>query len=113
MNEEDKKQMMNYEQLQYAISVCLDGLGLLFDGGRGGGGNNINNLEHKQDENDIKKQELKTKIISHFLDNKDVNKYMQLLCEYLHTIYKTFKTYDSQYNKDDEKKDSIETNKKK
>eukprot|EP01084_Bolivina_argentea_P157636 274682_1 len=86
MNMEDRKQYMRYEQLQYAISVCLDGIGLMFDGG-----SREEEKKQQQEEQDEERQKKKEAMITHFLANKNVDTYFELLREYLHTVYKRFK----------------------
>ena len=109
MNEDDRKALTDYEQMQFAISVLLDGLGLLFDGGRGGDGNN-NNKGGQNQQNDAEEKEkenLKNEIIDHFLANKNIDKYMGLLTDYLHSICKSFREYNNdEKESEDNKKDT-------
>lgn len=104
MNEDDTKKLIDYEQMQFAISVLLDGLGLVFDGGRGGGSNDPN---APPDDEEKEREKRKEEIIDHFLKNKNIDTYFELLTEYLHSITKSFKEYNNEEKEsEDNKKDT-------
>merc|ERR1712232_197871 len=101
MNEEERRVHREYEQLQFAIAVLLDGIGLVFDGARGFNKDDSSNEDEKQ-QNDEKYKKIKEDMITHFLNNKNIDSYMALITEYLHGINKKFKECNNQKTQTEE-----------
>jgi len=117
MSEDERKALMNYEQLQFAISVCLDGLALVFDGARDGGTDSGGNSQQQQQQSpqqndaDDDSQKHQTAMIAHFVANQNIDSYMQLLSHYLHSVTKKFREFNNR-NKDEEKANDDDQNEK-
>lgn len=115
-NEDDRKAIFEYEQLQFSISVLLDGLALLFEGGPGGkhgAGQVVNGTSHYpmgggDDDDEAKRDRMREEIVAHFVANKNIDKYMELLTEYLHAITKQFKEKNAEQKESDENKKDVQ-----
>ena len=93
---DDKKAQYEYEQLQFSISVLLDGVAMLFDGGHSDAIDNSTSAAAQKEEADKQRDARRKVMVGHFVRNKNIDKYMTLLRDYLRATNKRFKKVDAQ-----------------
>eukprot|EP00484_Ammonia_sp_Unknown_P022935 CAMPEP_0197036504 /NCGR_PEP_ID=MMETSP1384-20130603/13984_1 /TAXON_ID=29189 /ORGANISM="Ammonia sp." /LENGTH=1020 /DNA_ID=CAMNT_0042466689 /DNA_START=36 /DNA_END=3098 /DNA_ORIENTATION=+ len=113
LNDDDRKALADYEQLQFCISVLLDALAMLFDSTRGGSNDGVGDQKESQSEQpaDAESQALEKchdEMMEHLLANKNLEKYMSVLSEYLHAMTRAFREHNNEEKESEQnRKDTL------